>query len=145
MPQRQGNFPRFQEVVLPILRAGLPEDVKVGSWIEDIDYREYPTVNIRRVGGPRSKSRPFDVDRPTMELTAYHGDGLIEAEELYTQCMDLLFEAQEKQTLTEAGYLAGVEEFMGMTQFSSLFQDSWRVQGLVSLTVRPLRKEENGI
>ncbi|UBI10050.1 hypothetical protein LA324_05425 [Corynebacterium coyleae] len=139
--ERKGNFPRFQEVVLPILRAGLPEDVKVGSWIEDIDYREYPMVNVRRVGGPRSKSRPHDLDNPTVELTAYHGDGLIEAEELYTQCLDLLFEAQEKQTTTEAGHLSRVEEFMGMTQFSSLFQDSWRVQGLISMTIRPNRKD----
>lgn len=142
--ERGSNFPRFQEVVLPILRAGLPEDVKVGSWIEDIDFRDYPIVNIRRVGGPRDYGRPFDLDRPTMELTAYHGAGLIEAEELYTQALDLLFEAQENQTLTPAGHLARVEEYMGMTQFSSLFQDSWRVQGLVSLTIRPRRKVENG-
>lgn len=140
----ESNFPRFQEVVIPILRAGLPEDVKVGSWIEDIDYRHYPQVNVRRVGGPRSKSRPHDIDRPTIELTAYHKDGIIEAEELYTQCLDLLFEAQEKQTVTPAGHLASVEEFMGMTQFSSLFQDSWRIQGLISLTIRPLRKDDNG-
>lgn len=137
----KSNFPRFQEVVLPILRAGLPEGVKVGSWIEDIDFREYPMVNVRRVGGPRSKSRPHDLDNPTVELTAYHGDGLIEAEELYTQCLDLLFEAQENQIVTDAGHLSRVEEFMGMTQFSSLFQDSWRVQGLISMTIRPNRKD----
>jgi len=137
---KRSNFPRFQEVVLPILRAGLPEDVKVGSWIEDIDYREYPMVNIRRVGGPRDYGMPGSLDRPTMELTAYHGDGLVEAEELYTQALDLLFEAQEKQTVTPAGSLGRVEEYMGMTQFSSLFQDSWRVQGLISLNIRPLRK-----
>lgn len=142
--ERGSNFPRFQEVVLPILRAGLPEDVKVGSWIEDIDYRDYPQVNIRRVGGPRSKSRPFDIDQPTMELTAYHNEGLIEAEELYTKSLDLLFEAWENQTVTPAGSLARVEEFMGMTQFSSLFQDTWRVQGLISLSIRPRRKVENG-
>lgn len=136
----RNNFPRFQEVVLPILRAGLPEDVKVGSWIEDIDYRHYPQVNIRRVGGPRDTGQPFRLDRPTMELTAYHDKGLIEAEDLYAKSLDLLFEAQQKQTLTPAGYLSRVEEFMGMTQFSSLFQDTWRVQGLISLSVRPIER-----
>ena len=139
------SFPRFQEVVLPILRAGLPEDVKVGSWIEDIDYRHYPQVNIRRVGGPRSVKRPYDIDNPVVELTVYHDEGLIEAEELYSRCIDILFKAKEDQTVTESGYLARVQETMGMTQFSSLFQDSWRVQGLIALTVRSLRKEKNGI
>lgn len=136
----RSDFPRFQEVVLPILRAGLPEDVKVGSWIEDIDYRHYPQVNIRRVGGPRDTGQPYRLDRPTMELTAYHDDGLVEAEELYAKSLDILFEAQQKQTLTPAGYLSRVEEYMGMTQFSSLFQDTWRVQGLISLTVRPIER-----
>lgn len=138
--ERKSNFPRFQEVVLPILRAGLPEDVKVGSWIEDIDHRHYPQVNIRRVGGPRDTGQPYRLDRPTMELTAYHNEGLIEAEELYAKSLDLLFEAQHKQTLTPAGYLSRVEEYMGMTQFSSLFQDTWRVQGLISLSVRPAER-----
>lgn len=138
--ERKSNFPRFQEVVLPILRAGLPEDVKVGSWIEDIDHRHYPQVNIRRVGGPRDTGQPYRLDRPTMELTAYHNEGLIEAEELYARSLDLLFEAKQKQTLTPAGYLSRVEEYMGMTQFSSLFQDTWRVQGLISLSVRPTER-----
>ena len=143
--ESRSSFPRFQEIVLPILRAGLPPDVKVGSWIEDIDYRHYPQVNIRRVGGPRDYGRPFDLDRPTMELTAYHDKGLIEAEELYAQSLDLLFEAQRNQTVTSAGHLSRVEEYMGMTQFSSLFQDTWRVQGLVSLSIRPNREANNGV
>jgi len=138
--ERKSDFPRFQEVVIPLLRAEMPEEVKIGSWIEDIDYRHYPMINVRRVGGPRDRGRPHDLDRPVMEMTAYGKDGLIETEELYTQALDILFDACEKQTVTEAGSLARVEEFMGMTQFSSLFQDSWRVQGLVSLTIRPSRK-----
>lgn len=143
--EKRSSFPRFQEIVLPILRAGLPSDVKVGTWIEDIDYRHYPQVNIRRVGGPRDYGRPFDIDRPTMELTAYHNEGPIEAEELYAKSLDLLFEAQQNQTITPAGHLARVEEYMGMTQFSSLFQDTWRVQGLISLSIRPNREVKNGV
>lgn len=142
---KRSNFPRFQEVVLPVLRAGLPGDVKVGSWIEDIDYRHYPHVNVRRVGGPRDWYNPMHLDRPVVELTAYHGEGLIEAEELYTQCLDTLIEAQQKQVVTPAGSIAGVKETMGMTQFSSLFQDTWRVQGLIEILIRPPREGiENG-
>lgn len=138
--ERASDFPRFQQVVIPILRAGLPDTVKVGSWIEDVDYRHYPMINIRRVGGPRDRGRPFDIDRPVMEMTAYSRDGIIEAEELYTQALDVLFDACANQTVTEAGHLARVEEFMGLTQFSSLFQETWRIQGLVSLTIRPPKK-----
>ncbi|WOT03373.1 hypothetical protein [Corynebacterium pyruviciproducens] len=136
----QSSFPRFQEVLIPILRRGLPKNVKVGSWIEDIDYRDYPIVNIRRVGGPRSSKQPFLLDTPTVEITAYHSDGIIEAEELYRDCIDVIFKAKEEQWMTDAGWISSVEERMGMTQFSSLFQDSWRIQGLVALTIRPPRK-----
>lgn len=137
----QTKFPRFQEILIPILRRGLPDNVKVGSWIEDIDYREYPLVNVRRVGGPRSSKQPFLMDSPTVEITAYHSDGIIEAEELYAKCVDIIFRAHDEQWLTDAGYISHVEERMGMTQFSSLFQDSWRIQGLIAITVRPPRKD----
>lgn len=137
----RSNFPRFQEVVIPILRDALPSDVKVGSWIEDIDYRDYPIINVRRVGGPRDAGRPMDIDNPTVEMTAYHKDGLIECEDLYLEALDALFEAQQSQKVTDAGTVSRVVETMGLTQFSSLFQDTWRVQGLISLTIRPPKKE----
>ena len=41
-----------QSVVLPLLRAALP-DVQIRSWIDDVDYRMYPLVSVRRVGGFR--------------------------------------------------------------------------------------------
>lgn len=133
-------FPRFQEIVIPILREALPEHVTVTSWVPDIDYRDYPIVNVRRLGGPRNNTMPFHLDMPVIELTAYHHEGLPEAEELYTLALDALFRARKEQKVVDSGYLTHVSETMGMTQFSSLFQDTYRVQGLIQLGVRPTRE-----
>lgn len=130
------NFPRVQEVVLPILREALPDSVTVTTWVPDIDYRDYPIINIRRVGGPRSGSKPGYLDLPVIEMTAYHHLGLIEAEELYIQALDALFAASKNQTTTDNGHISFVKETMGATQFSSLFQDTYRVQGLIQLGIR---------
>ncbi|AVJ50768.1 tail terminator [Mycobacterium phage OlanP] len=132
------KMPRVQAVVLPILRAALP-DVKVGSWIEDIDYRTFPMVNVRRVGGPRHETRPDKLALPVIEMTAYGREGLVETEKLYEDALEALYDAVKYQTQTPAGYLHSIKETMGATQFSSLFQDSWRVQGLIQLGVRPPR------
>ncbi|ERB55487.1 hypothetical protein N806_31190 [Rhodococcus sp. P27] len=134
----QRKIPRVQEVVLPILRDKLP-GVAIRSWIDDIDYRQFPMVNIRRVGGTRHSTRPEELDVPVVEMTAYGTEGLIETEDLYQDALSVLYDAVAQQTQTEAGYLHSIRETMGMTQFSSLFQDSWRVQGLVQLGVRPPR------
>lgn len=132
------SMPRVQSVVLPILRAALP-DVTVTSWGADIDYREFPIINIRRVGGVRHGERPDLLDKSVIEMTAYTTEGLPETELLYQDALEALYEAVRKQTQTDAGYLHSIKETMGMTQFSSLFMDSWRVQGLIALGVRPPR------
>lgn len=131
-------MPRVQAVVLPILRAALP-DVTVTTWGADIDYREFPIINIRRVGGTRHGERPDMLDKAVIEMTAYTNVGLPETELLYIDALEALYEAVRKQTQTDAGYLHSIKETMGMTQFSSLFMDSWRVQGLIALGVRPPR------
>lgn len=138
------TFPRFQEVVLPILREAIGDEAHVSSWVDDIDYREYPIVNVRRLGGYRSSSNHRQLDLPVIELTAYHDEGLIEAEELYNKALEALFDAKDNQKVVDAGSISHIRETMGMTQFSSLFQDSWRVQGLIQLGIRPNRKEFNG-
>lgn len=132
--------PRVQSVVLPILR-GYPElaGVTVTTWIPDIDYREFPLLNVRRVGGFRHDTRPDLLDKPVIEMTVYGDVGLPETELLYTHALDALYLAVRNQTQTPAGYLCSIKETMGMTQFSSLFMDSWRVQGLIALGVRPPR------
>lgn len=134
------RFPRVQEIVLPILREAVPE-AQVGSWTADIDYRQYPVINVRRVGGARSQTRPDLFDSPVIELTAYGAEGLPETEALFTRALDALYEAAMKQVVTEAGHVTHVSEPMGLTQFSSLFQDSYRVQGLIQIGIRRSRKD----
>lgn len=130
------KMPRVASVVLPILRAALP-GVTVSTWGADIDYREFPFINIRRVGGIRHDRRPEQLDKAVIELTAYGSEGLPETELLYETALEVLYRAVREQKLTDAGYLHSMKETMGMTQFSSPFQDSWRVQGLIQLGVRP--------
>lgn len=129
-------IPRVQAVVIPILREAFPS-VKVGSWVEDIDYRDFPMLNVRRMGGRRHDRRPKELGLSVIELTAFGTEGLVETEQLYEDALEALYEAVRLQKETGAGYLHSMVETMGATQFSSLFMDSWRVQGLIQLGVRP--------
>jgi hypothetical protein len=129
-------IPRVQSIVLPILREALP-GVKIGSWVEDIDYRSFPLLNVRRIGGVRHDRRPLDLGMPVIEMTAFGTASLPDTEQLYEDALEALHEAVRLQKLTEAGYLHSIKEKSGATQLSSLFQDSWRVLGLIQLGVRP--------
>lgn len=129
-------LPRVQEIILPILRAELP-GVTCGSWVSDVDTRVFPLINVRRIGG-------LDVDldylgKPTIELTAYSRAGLVGTEDLYLDARQVIWEMVRNQTVTEKGYLHSFFETMGPTQFDSPFDDSWRIQGLIQLGVRPPR------
>jgi hypothetical protein len=134
------SLPRVQAVVAPILRAD-PRlaGVTVTTWVPDIDYREFPMLNVRRIGGIRNPDAPLLHTKPVIELTAYSTEGLIEAEELYEEALEVLYDAVRNQVTTTAGYLVSMYETMGATQFSSLYQDSWRIQGLIRLGVRSPR------
>lgn len=134
------RMPRVQAVALPILRA-YPSltGVKCGSWVEDIDYRDFPMINLRRIGGTRNPEHPLLVATPVIEMTAYGVVDLPSTETLYDDALEALYEAVSLQTTTSAGYLHSIVETMGATEFPSPFQDSWRVQGLIQLGVRPPR------
>lgn len=130
------RMPRIQEVVLPLLRNGLP-GVQVGSWVPDVLDRNFPIVNVRRLGG-----LPVDVDlldRPVIELTAYSDVGLVDCENLYLDARQVLWDAWKSQTLTARGYIHSYFETLGPTQFDSPYDDTWRMQGLIQLGLRPLR------
>lgn len=131
------KMPRPQAVVAPILR-GDPRlaGVTVTTWVPDIDYREFPIINIRRIGGIRNPNAPMVHSLPVIEMSVYTDDGLIQCEELYETAIEVLYDAVERGTQTPDGYLSSIYETMGATQFSSLYQDSWRVQGLIRLGVR---------
>lgn len=129
-------MPRVQEVVLPYLREQLPE-VNFTSWIPDVDKRTFPIVNIRRLGG--LPINPDTLDRAVIEMTAYTRDGLVATEDLYLDCRHLIYRMVDKQIVTPAGYLHSYFETMGPMQFDSPFDDTWRVQGLIQLGIRPPR------
>jgi hypothetical protein len=130
------RLPRVQEIILPVLREQLP-GVKCGSWVESVDLRKVPLINVRRLGG-------LDVDldllgKPTIELTAYSSDGLVGTEDLYLDARQVIWDMVKNQTVTPLGYLHSFFETMGPTQFDSPYDDTWRIQGLIQLGVRPPR------
>lgn len=128
---------RIQKVLMPLLRADPRLDgVTINSWIPDVDYRKFPLIMVRRVGGIRNPTAPSLHTMPVAEVAAYTNSSLIECEEIYEAALDVLYDAVENQTQTDAGCLQSMYETMGATQFSSLFQDSWRVQGLIRFCVR---------
>lgn len=141
------KMPRPQKVMAPILRndprlAG----VKILTWIPDIDYRTFPMINLRRIGGIRNPEAPTLHALPIIEMTAYTSivstsadRGIAECEELYETALDVLYDAVEDQIVTPAGSIQSIKETMGATQFSSPYQDSWRIQGLIRIGIRPPR------
>lgn len=130
------RMPRFQEVVLPILREAFP-DVMVTTWIPAVEDRKFPLINVRRVGG-----LPVDVDFldiPVIELTVYSDENLAKAENLFLDARQALWNAVGKRNVSPAGYIHSYRETMGPTQFDSPFDDTWRVQALIALGLRPNR------
>ena len=135
------SLPRIQSLVIPILRDAFPE-VHVGSWFEDIDFRTFPILNVRRIGGTRYEGGPTVFSQPTIELTAYTEVDLPTTETLYEDALDALYAAvYSQEPLVGVGYLHSIKETFGATQFSSLFQDSWRVQGLIQFGIRRPRPD----
>lgn len=138
-------MPRVAKIVLPIIKAANLSgdygtlDGRVYTWNPDVDDRVFPWVQLRRLGGFRHPRRPTELALPVIELTCHGDKGLPETEQLYEDVLEVLYEAVSRQTQTPEGYLHSIKETLGTTQFSSLFQDSWRVQGLIKLGVRPPR------
>jgi len=144
MTDAKPKLSRVQKIVLPILRkrfANYDRAVKVGTWTEQIDYRDFPMFNVKRLGGARDPKRPTLFAKPVIELTCYDTENLPTTEDLYDVALEALYEAVRKRTQTPDGYLSSMKETMGATEFGSPFQDSWRVQGLIQLGIRPPRRK----
>ncbi|WP_202965548.1 hypothetical protein [Amycolatopsis japonica] len=105
------------------------------SWEPNVTRRQYPMVKVRRLGG--ISVDPRRLDKPTIELTCYTREGLVETEDLYLDVREAILDMVESQTVTEAGYLHSYFETMGPIQLDSEFDDTWRIQGLIQLGVRP--------
>lgn len=136
MPTDMQDMPRVQQIVIPLLRAGLP-GVQVTSWVPVIEDRQYPILNVRRAGG-----YPVDprlLDRGTVELTAYTNTMVEDAEELLKDAQIILWDAVRSQTVVSGvGYLHSYRQTFGPTQFDSPYDNTWRVQSLVQFGFRPL-------
>ena len=131
------DMSRVQKVLLPIFKGDPRLDgVAITTWVPDVDYREFPMLNIRRIGGIRNPKDPTLQAFPIVEMSCYTNDSLIACEELYETALDVLYDAVKYQTQTGHGHIQSLYEVMGATQFSSLFQDSWRVQGLIKFCIR---------
>lgn len=129
-------MPRIQEVLIPAIRAEFP-DAKVGSWVEDIDHREYPIINIRRLGGLAVD--PQLLDRAVIELTVFGNVDLPSTEDLLYKVREFIYTLHRRQTVVGGGSINSYRETLGPTQFDSPFEDTWRVQMLIQLGVRPSR------
>lgn len=130
---------RPQTVVLPILRSALP-GVSVVSVDPDVDYRTFPVVVVRRAGGTRNLDLPRRFAHPVLELAAVSADGPIEAEELYDEALEALYDAVRQQITVEGvGYLHSLREAQGPAQAPSRFTDTWAVEGSVRVGLRPAR------
>lgn len=131
------DMPRIQAVVIPLLKARLDPSVTIGSWMRDVDHaRTWPVINVRRLGGlPLDPQR---LDKPVIELTVYHDQGIVPAEDLWLDARTVLYEAWLAQTVvTGVGYIHSYFETFGPSQFDSPFDDTWRIQGLIQLGLRP--------
>jgi hypothetical protein len=124
-------------VVLAVLRQALP-DVEVVSWIPNVDHRTFPLVSVTRAGGTRHEGRPRLLSHPEVDLSVFHAEGLVQAEELYEDVLDALFDAVQAQTVVPgAGYLHSLTESQGATLTKSPFADTWAVAGSVTVGLRP--------
>ncbi len=130
------RMPRIQEVLIPALRDEFPE-AKVGSWVEDIDFRTYPIINIRRLGGLAVD--PQMLDRAVIELTVFGDEDLPTTEDLLYRVREFIYQMHRSQTVVSGGSINSYRETLGPTQFDSPFEDTWRVQMLIQLGVRPSR------
>ena len=72
-------------------------------------------------------------------MAAVSADGPIEAEELYDDALEALYDAVRQQITVEGvGYLHSIRETQGATQAPSEVPDTWMVQGSIRLGLRPV-------
>lgn len=140
------RMPRVEALVLPILRAGMPDHVDVVSWTKDVDRRTFPIVKVRRIGGLPNQKRSDLMDFGVVEITAFsnaidsHYKGYAGTQDMLLDAQYLLFQAVRNQTVIDGvGYLHSMFQTMGPIQLDSPFDDTWRWQSLIQFGLRPVR------
>lgn len=132
--------PRVQDIVLPLLREGLGPGVHVRTWSDNVEHREYPEVRVRRLGGLNSfGSIQNGLEHPVVEITVTTREGLAATEDLAIRCRNILVNSRNV-VVPGVGHLVRVRETLGMTQFPSEIQGTWRVQQLLRTDFRYPRR-----
>lgn len=135
------DMPRVQAIIIPILRANIPE-AQVVSWVPKTDDRVFPIINVRRAGG-----YPVDprlLDRGTVEITSYGNVCYEDTESMLIKAQIVLWDAVQNQTVVDGvGYLHSYRQTFGVTQFDSPYDNTWRVQSLIQFGFRPLPINES--
>lgn len=132
------EMPRVQDVVIPLLRDAFP-DAQVVSWVPEKADRVFPILNVRRLGG--LPVDPEMLDLAVIELTCYGEQrlGLPATERQLLRAQRTLWNSVKFQTvIPDAGYLHSYRQTMGPTQFDSPYDETFRVQSLIQLGLRPL-------
>lgn len=127
---------RPAELILPALRSKLP-GVTVVSDVTDADHRTFPLIIVTPTGGQRHPKKPFDLSLPNISISANSRQDFASAESLYYSALDVLYDMQETQSVTEKGWLHSVTELMGANRAVPLFEDTWRVIGTLRVGIRP--------
>lgn len=134
------TLPLVQDIVIPLLQSKLIPDkaAMVSDWKTDIAHTKWPLVLVKRLGGARHETRPKQLGLPIIELSCFTTVDEYTTGKFYEDALDVLYDAVRLQTLTDVGYLHSIKELQGPIDVASPYEDSWRVQGLIRLGVRPL-------
>lgn len=127
---------RPAELLLPELRKRLP-GVSVVSDVTDVDHRTLPLVILTPTGGQRHPKGPHDLSLPNISMSANSRQDFASAESLYYSALDVLYDMQIAQSVTDKGWLHSVTELMGAARANPLFEDTWRVIGTIRVGIRP--------
>lgn len=133
------NLPRTAPVLLTILRGALPQSVAVRTWTEDVDYREFPLVTLHKLpAGSRNNKRPNVLRTVTFEMVAIVPTCLEDAEDLWEEALEALYDAQRRQVATPNGSLTSLDD-TGCGDVGSPFPDTFAASGFIRLGHRAPR------
>lgn len=136
-------IPRAVEFILPYLRDLFP-NYYFGTWIENPNFRNFPHINFKRVGGTRLYRRSKALSHQSIEMLVITQDDPATTERIYEDCLDALYNAVERQTVLPGGeYLYSILETTGAHFVDSPFDDTWAMQGVIRFGMRPRKQDRS--